>query len=79
MTVEKISKSRQTFIKNNVFQLSHGIRNIIGSVETWGDGWGDLLPIDNDSEKKKILKKYKLVQIPQKLLATLPLPTSSNV
>ena len=28
MTVEKISKLRQTFGKNNVFQLSHGLKNI---------------------------------------------------
>ena len=38
----------------------------------------DLLLIDNDSEKKKIAKKYKLVQIPRKLLVTLLLSTSCN-
>ena len=35
----------------------------------------DLLPIDNLSEKKKIAKKYKSYQIPQKLLITLLLFT----
>ena len=50
-------------------------------VETGGD-WGgllsprirtkvDLLPIDNDSEKKKGAKKHKTYQIPRKLLVTL--------
>ena len=28
MAAEKLSKCRQTFIKNNDFQLSHGIKNI---------------------------------------------------
>ena len=36
----------------------------------------DLLLIDNDSEKKKQQKKYKLVQISRKLLVTLVLSTS---
>ena len=27
----------------------------------------DLLPVDNDSEKKKVAKKYKRYQIPRKL------------
>ena len=31
----------------------------------------DLLPIDNDSKKKKVAKNYKPFQIPQKLLVTL--------
>ena len=54
-------------------------------VET-GRNWGaeapqilaniDRLPIDNDSQKKKIAKKYKLVHIAQKLLATLLLSIS---
>ena len=35
----------------------------------------DLLPIGNDSEKKKIAKNYKLLQIPRKLLVTLLLRT----
>ena len=26
--VENISKSRQTYIENNIFHLSHGIKNI---------------------------------------------------
>ena len=38
----------------------------------------DLFPIDNDSEKKKVAKKYKPSQIPRKLLVTLLLSTSSN-
>ena len=39
----------------------------------------DLLSIDNDSEKKKIAKKYKLVQTPWKLLLTVLLFTLCNV
>ena len=35
----------------------------------------DLLPIDNDSEEKKRVKKYKPYQIPRKLLVTLLLFT----
>ena len=43
-------------------------------------GRADLLPADNDSEKKKIAKKkYKPVQIPRKLLAALLLSTLYNV
>ena len=38
----------------------------------------DLLPIENDSEKKKIVKEYKLVQILRKLLITILLSTSCN-
>ena len=38
----------------------------------------DLLPIDNDSEKKKVAKKYIPYQIPRKLLITLLLSTSHN-
>ena len=58
-------------------------------VET-GGAWGgcspplqifanvDFLLIDNDSEKKNSNIKYKLVQIPQKVLVALLLPTSYN-
>ena len=35
----------------------------------------DLLPIDNDSKKKKGAKKHKPYQIPRKLLVTLLLST----
>ena len=38
----------------------------------------DLLLIDNDSEKKKIATKCKLVQIPRKHLVALLMPTSYN-
>ena len=38
----------------------------------------DLLPIGNNSEKKKITKKYKLFQVTRKLLVA-NLPTSCNV
>ena len=38
----------------------------------------NLIPVDNDSEKKKVAKKYKPFQIPQKLLVTLLLSTSCN-
>ena len=38
----------------------------------------DLLLIDNDSEKEKIASKYKLVQIPWRLLVTLLLPSLYN-
>ena len=37
-----------------------------------------LSPIDNDSDKKKVAKKYKPFQIPQKLLVILLLFTSFN-
>ena len=37
-----------------------------------------LSPIDNDSEKKKVAKKFEPLQIPQKLLVTLRLSTSCN-
>ena len=57
-------------------------------VETGGLGGGcwpphilvkvDFLPIDNDSDKKKIAKKCKLVQISRKLLVTLLLYTSCS-
>ena len=59
-------------------------------VETGGGtGWGglqpsqifakvDLLTIDSYSEKKNIVKKHKPVQIPRKLLITLPLSTICN-
>ena len=59
-------------------------------VETGGkDGLGglqpsqifakvDLLTIDSYSEKKNIVKKHKPVQIPRKLLITLPLFTIRN-
>ena len=30
----------------------------------------DLLPIEKDSEKKEVAKKYKTFQIPKKLLVT---------
>ena len=55
-----------------------------------GGGWGggaaapqsfakvDLLTIDSYSEKKNIAKKHKPVQIPRKLLTTLPLSTICN-
>ena len=41
----------------------------------------DLLPIENDTEEKKIAKKHKLLQIPGilKLLVTLISTTSCNV
>ena len=53
-------------------------KSIIKPVKT-GGLWGifakvDLLPIDNDSEKKKGAKKHKSYQIPRKLLLTLLLP-----
>ena len=38
----------------------------------------DLLLIDNDSEKKKIATKCKLIQIPRKRLVTLLLSASYN-
>ena len=37
-----------------------------------------LLPIDNEGEKKKVAKKYKLFEIPQKLPGTLLFSTSCN-
>ena len=36
---------------------------------------GGLQPMDNSSEKKMIAKKYKLVQIPQKILVKLLMST----
>ena len=57
-------------------------------IETGGGGWEacgeggsikvDLLPIDNDSDKKKTAKKCKLVKIPRKLLVTWLLSTSCS-
>ena len=38
----------------------------------------DLLPIDNDSEKKKVTQKYKSFEIPRKLLVTLLWSTLCN-
>ena len=38
----------------------------------------NLLPIENDSEKEKIGKNYKVGQIPQKMLVTLLLTTSCS-
>ena len=38
----------------------------------------DLLPIENNSEKKKVTKKYKPLQISRKLLVTLLWLTSCN-
>lgn len=53
-------------------------------VETGGWGAGeifakvDLLAIDSYSQKKKIVNKCKPIQIPSKLLVTLPLSTSCD-
>ena len=57
---------------------------LISPVETVGAGGGspqifakvDLLPIDNNREKKSAAKKHTAYPIPRKLLVTLLLPCS---
>ena len=61
-------------------------QSLISPVETVGAGGGggspqifakvDLLPIDNNSEKKSAAKKHTAYPIPRKLLVTLLLPCS---
>ena len=64
-------------------------RPVETGAEGGGTGWGGLQPsqifakidpltIDSYSEKKNIVKKHKPVQIPRKLLITLPLFTIRN-
>ena len=63
-----------------VLSLDSIVGIAIQARRTWRD-WGgcssqifakvDLLPIDNDSQKKRGAKKHKPYQIPRKLLVTL--------
>ena len=73
----KIAVEKQLSYKNAV----SGLHFIINAQAR--RNWGifakvDLLPIDNDCDKKKTAKKYELVQIPPKLLVTLLLFTPCN-
>ena len=77
LVIQKVLKMNMDFSKYFVILPSQYRNSYNRLVETGGLGGGcspqvfakvDLLPIENDSEKKKVAKKYKSLQIPQKLL-----------